>query len=301
MKSLQISRGFMMGFFDCTVLICVYNKSNFLNRCLNSVISQTLLPKKIVIVDDCSTDNSREIVDYFYNKHPNLFIVINNNLNLGLSKSRNIGLQYADAEYVAFLDADDFWSNDKLEVQKSILDAGADFVYNSYRWVRCNNIDRDRFCLSPSLNGLDVTEKLLEGNLISGSASSVICKFENLSKVGYADNNLKLISNDFGEDWDMWLRLSTISNFQFSDSILTYLDDSGAYSNGPLNVDVQISWFKSHFYIRSKHLKIFFDAAVKYQKREFETLLVNLNKGEYENLLQWMSSINSEFCNAILE
>lgn len=284
-----------MNFCDVTTVICVFNKSKFLERCINSVLFQTLPSKKIICINDYSTDGSDKILEAYKIKYPSLFTVIHNQINLGLTSSRNIALQYVCTKYVAFLDGDDYWSTTKLEKQLVLLNAGADVVYNSYAWVQNGKIQYDRYCLPPALTGYETTEPLLEGNLISGSASAVICNYSKLAKVGYADHNLKKIANDFGEDWDMWLRLSTISNFNYSDEILTYLDDSGSFSSPPSDDDAIVQRFKSHFYIRSKYFLSFKSTTVTFQSNEYLDLLKRINIKRLGSLRDWMMNCNFEF------
>jgi len=285
---------------DITVLICVFNKSIFLRRCINSVLSQTLLPKKIICINDFSSDRSAEILEEYCKAQPNLFLIVHNNINLGLTSSRNIGLQYVNTRFVAFLDADDYWDDRKLEKQSGFLLSGADFVYNAYKWVTNGKINEDRFSLQPKLAGSSVTAALLEGNLISGSASAVVCSFEKLVKVGYSDRNLKFIANDFGEDWDMWLRLSVICNFKYSEDVLTYLDDSGLYSSGPADVETLIRWFKAHYHIRSKFFSSHKNVIIKWQTYEFNNLIALLDHHTGQSLKDWMIINNSALASQIL-
>lgn len=94
-----------------SVIIPVYNTSKFLEECLNSVINQTYKNLEIIVVNDCSTDNSLDIL-YKYLNNDKRIKVINNEENLGLFRTRVIGSKFATGDYITFLDSDDYLSID---------------------------------------------------------------------------------------------------------------------------------------------------------------------------------------------
>lgn len=99
-----------------TVIIPVYNAERFLESALNSVISQTYSSKlQVVVVDDGSTDNSSTIAKNFPGVH------YLHQSNKGVSASRNAGLEIVKGDFIAFLDADDIWKPEKIEVQVSFM------------------------------------------------------------------------------------------------------------------------------------------------------------------------------------
>lgn len=93
-----------MPFF--TVIIPLYNKENFIKNTLQSVLNQKFSDFEVLIVDDCSTDNSLEIVNGFTDTR---IKIIKNDKNKGLSAARNIGIKNSQSEYITFIDADDLW------------------------------------------------------------------------------------------------------------------------------------------------------------------------------------------------
>lgn len=98
--------------FKISVVIPVYNVEKLLRRCLDSVLNQTLKGIEIICVNDGSTDNSSNILEE-YKKFENIKII--NQKNSGLSVARNTGLKHSTADYVAFLDSDDFVDSDFYE------------------------------------------------------------------------------------------------------------------------------------------------------------------------------------------
>lgn len=111
-----------------SIIIPVYNTAKYLERCLDSVCSQTLANLEIICVDDASLDNSLEILDN-YAAHDTRIQVIHFNANQGVSVARNTGLELAQGEYVGFVDSDDMVSPDFYEhLYKSAKETQADIV-----------------------------------------------------------------------------------------------------------------------------------------------------------------------------
>ncbi|WP_020003322.1 glycosyltransferase family 2 protein [Brachyspira innocens] len=96
-----------------SVIIPVYNSEKYLEKCLDSVVNQTLKEIEIICIDDCSSDNSYSILEK-YREKDNRIIIIKNKTNQGIGKNRNIGIKNASGEYLAFIDNDDFYSNNFL-------------------------------------------------------------------------------------------------------------------------------------------------------------------------------------------
>ena len=96
-----------------SVIVPVYNVENYLEECLNSLLSQTLRELEIICIDDGSTDNSLNILKKFQKKSDKIKVYSKN--NGGLGSTRNIGLKYATGEYVSFIDSDDFIKNNTYE------------------------------------------------------------------------------------------------------------------------------------------------------------------------------------------
>lgn len=97
-----------------SVIVPVYNVENYLARCLNSLINQTLHEIEIICINDGSSDNSLNILEEYSNKDARIRVV--NQENKGLSKSRNTGIDLATGEYISFVDSDDWVDENFLEV-----------------------------------------------------------------------------------------------------------------------------------------------------------------------------------------
>lgn len=107
--------------FSLSVIIPNYNKAKYLRTCLDSILAQTLLPAEIIVVDDCSTDESRDIISEYASEHTRVKPLYLQN-NGGVSNARNKGLDMATSEYVTYIDSDDFYYNkEKLENEMGII------------------------------------------------------------------------------------------------------------------------------------------------------------------------------------
>lgn len=90
-----------------SIIVPVYNAKNTLINCVNSLINQTLQDIEIILVNDCSTDNSLLIMQLLEEKYPEKILIIDSNINTGAGGARNIGLEYVRGEYIGFVDSDD--------------------------------------------------------------------------------------------------------------------------------------------------------------------------------------------------
>jgi len=91
-----------------TVVVPVYNVEKYLAECLDSLLNQTVMDHKVIVVNDGSKDSSGEIAKDYANKHPELIRYVEQ-VNKGLGAARNTGMALVDTEYVTFLDSDDWW------------------------------------------------------------------------------------------------------------------------------------------------------------------------------------------------
>ena len=89
-----------------SIIVPVYNVELYLDKCLNSLVNQTLKEIEIIVVNDGSKDNSQAIIDKYTNKYNNIKALRKE--NGGLSDARNYGIKYASGEYIGYVDSDDY-------------------------------------------------------------------------------------------------------------------------------------------------------------------------------------------------
>lgn len=120
-----------------SVIIPCYNGWKYFFKCLNSLENQTILPNQVIVVDDCSTDNSYEqLLNYSKNSKLNI-IVLKNEINSGPSVSRKNGLNYVTSSHVLFCDCDDWYELNTLEkIKNAIISSNADLIiFDNYRII----------------------------------------------------------------------------------------------------------------------------------------------------------------------
>lgn len=137
-----------------SVIIPVYNASSFLERCLNSVLAQTLSEIEVICIDDCSQDSSFDIL-VNYSKMDARIKVYKNENNIGQGLVRNKGIDLAKGEYIAFVDSDDWLENDMFEK-----------LYSNCASKKCDVIIGNYFCdfssgdsVVPNLSEVDKIDK----------------------------------------------------------------------------------------------------------------------------------------------
>lgn len=121
-----------------SVIMPAYNAEKYIEEAISSVVSQTYKNWELLILDDCSSDRTGEIAELFEKADPRIHL-FRNSQNLGAARTRNRGLDLARGEWIALLDCDDVWHEEKLEKQLVIAGhSGADIIYCSYLFS-CNS------------------------------------------------------------------------------------------------------------------------------------------------------------------
>lgn len=122
-----------------SVVIPMYNSSSYITPTIKSALNQTYNNIEVLVVDDCSNDNSVEVVNNLAKEDSRLRCVPQEK-NQGAAVARNRGIKEAKGQYIAFLDSDDLWAEDKIEKQVALMKAkDAAFVYCAYDWVDEND------------------------------------------------------------------------------------------------------------------------------------------------------------------
>jgi glycosyltransferase involved in cell wall biosynthesis len=109
-----------------SAVIPVFNGEAYLAEAIESVLGQTLPPGEILVVDDGSSDGTARVVERYYPR-----VIYRRQVNQGPGAARNLGIRESKGDFIAFLDADDLWLPERLEMQKNALDedAGLDLVF----------------------------------------------------------------------------------------------------------------------------------------------------------------------------
>ena len=197
-----------------SVVIATYNMGQYLKAAIDSVLAQRIGELDVHVVDDGSTDSTREVVAA-YAGDPRLHY--HWQANSGQTKAKNLGLSHCTGEFVAFCDADDMWTPDKLEIQMPLFEQGDDVgvVYSRKRPILPDGTAAPVPADVEQHPSGRVTEALFKNNFIPFGTAVVRRKC--LAELGAFDERYRM-----GIDWELWLRISTRYRFQFADAV-TYL------------------------------------------------------------------------------
>ena len=181
-----------------SIIIPVFNSAETIHRSLNSVLKQTYKNFEIIIIDDCSTDSTINIIQTYDDKRIN---ILKHSENKGASYARNTGIKNSKGEYLAFLDSDDEWLPNKLAEQMQLFNTNKHIAI-----VTCNCTFKDQnnkvayhsYDNAPPVSGAQAWKTLLQYSFIA--TPSVI-----LNKA-YTDNFYFNTALTVAEDQDMWIR-----------------------------------------------------------------------------------------------
>ena len=193
-----------------SVIIPTFNRKKTIGRAIQSVKNQSLSPFEILIIDDGSKDGTEEWVK---EKFQNIKYIYQN--NQGVSSARNIGIENAYGDWVAFLDSDDEWLPNKLNEQvKAIgLNPEMKFFHTNEIWIR-NGIRVNQMKKHKKYGGY-IFEKCLD--ICRVSPSSVLIQKAVFNDIGIFDESLSVC-----EDYDLWLRITSKYPVVFLDIPLIY-------------------------------------------------------------------------------
>ncbi len=131
----------MVNIVPVSVIVPCYNCLATIGRAIESILSQTLSPKELILINDASQDGSIGIINHYRDRYPDWIKIINLKTNVGAASARNAGWEIASCPYIAFLDADDSWHPKKIEIQYAFMKANAkaDVVGHLYGLAINNN------------------------------------------------------------------------------------------------------------------------------------------------------------------
>ena len=198
----------VMTDISISVVIPTFNRKDMLSRALLSIFSQSHEPCEVIVVDNGSNDNTQEMLR---DEFPQVRLLLEP--EQGVSRARNKGICEATGEWIAFLDSDDEWQPDKLEVQtREILGSENIISHTDELWYR-NGVRVNPKNIHKKSGGY-IFDRCLE--LCCISPSSVMVKKTLFDEIGYFDEKLPAC-----EDYDMWLRVCFKYPILFVDKPLT--------------------------------------------------------------------------------
>lgn len=260
-----------------SVIIPTYNRAKTIIACLDSVCNQTYSNIEIIVVDDCSTDDTREIITNYADHRVKYFCLDSNS---GACVARNKGVELSHGEIIAFQDSDDIWHREKLEKQINFLIKG-NFELVTCGFFRISEIKTEKIGYKKITNNDNETWcKLLNGNWVS--TQTIMCYKYCFDKILF-DRNVKRF-----QDWDF--ALQAVEYFRIG-AMNEYLVDVYVQKD---SITSKNKAYDSMIYILDKHKPDFNDRmmAAQYYK----------SLGDVERLMEprkaiksYIKSINSKF------
>ncbi len=162
-----------------SVIIPCYNQGQYLVEAIESIFKQNVKDLQIIIVDDGSIDETNSILNMLENK---LYIECYQQQNQGAAAARNFGIQKANMEYIAFLDADDLWQPQKIQTQFDALETGEEIIFTGISQFISPEL------MSKKLKDIQIKNKILPGIC----PSTYLSRAETFARVGSFNEKLKL-------------------------------------------------------------------------------------------------------------
>lgn len=206
-----------------------YNSESYIAESINSVINQTYKNWELIIIDDCSTDNTTSIVNSFKDERIKLII---NTENLGAAKSRNKGIEAASGRFIAFLDSDDLWHKEKLKRQIEFMEKNKYiFTYSNYNQIN----EKGNFIKSITCPQSVDYKKLLKTCYIG--CLTAIYDTHALDKVYMPDIRKR-------QDYALWLKIlkKGVAGYCHPESLASYRIHSKSISHNKLSA-AKYNWF----------------------------------------------------------
>lgn len=244
-----------------SILMAAYNSEKTIRYAIDSVLVQTFHDWELLIIDDCSADNTLNVAESYKDTR---IRILKNDRNCGVSLTRKKGLDAAEGDWIAVLDSDDMWAPDKLEKQLALVRlTDAALVFTGSAFIKADGMPIDWQLHVPST--LPYRE-LLKQNLVSNS--SVLVR-KDLYKNYYA------VGDDMHEDFAIWLGItkSGVTAYGIDEPLLFYrLTKSSKSSNklkaakmnwntyrnaglGPLTSAYYMCWYTVKGLLKYRNLK----------------------------------------------
>tara|TARA_B100001996_G_C18616881_1_gene576114 strand:- start:390 stop:1142 length:753 start_codon:yes stop_codon:yes gene_type:complete len=226
-----------------STILPYYKKKKYIKETLNSITNQTFKKHELIIIYDQTDKSDISYIKKILKKKIK-YKIIKNNKNLGVGKSRNIGIKNSKSQYIAFCDADDIWHKKKSQVQLKIMrENNLKFSHTDYNLINAHN---------KIIGQMNVKKKLDYNELLKScdiALSSVIIKRSLLKK------SLRFGHTKTKEDFLLWLKISKISEIYGINKKLLY-------------------WRKTKNSLSSNILQKFYDAFIVYKKIENKNIFI---------------------------
>lgn len=220
-----------------------YNAEKFIGQTIDSVLAQTHTHWELIIVDDCSSDSSVEIVERYTHWDKRIKLIRQPERKDDVALSRNKAIEEACGQYIAFLDADDLWLPNKLEKQLAFMrEHDLSFTYSSYQLMNESGEYLGEFLTQPQIS----YHFLLKTNCIG--CLTAIYDVEKIGKI-YMQNAYKR------EDYATWLHI--LKQIQSTQGMLESTAQYRIYNHSVSANKLKMAYYQWKVYRENEHLGIF--------------------------------------------
>lgn len=287
-----------------TVIIPNYNHSNFIKQRIDSVLNQTFQDFDLIILDDCSSDNSKEIIE-MYRKHKKVSNIIYNNSNSNsVFKQLAKGIELAKGEYIWIAESDDFADSRFLEIMirhfksnpsagvsytdSNLLDENFNLTKSFYKKYRSNIFNTNRWDYFYINSGYNEVNTYLIYDCTINNMSAFLFRRDLVSK-----HDLYMIQQfKYSGDWLFYLLLVSKTNIIYEPTPLNTIRRTSS------NFKSSVQTHQNHFLERTLVRYIYFKQNVNFVKNHFKVILkinkefLQLTKLIIKNRLSWLPILN---------
>jgi glycosyltransferase involved in cell wall biosynthesis len=262
-----------------SIVIPTYNHARFLGRALQSVLDQTYVNWEAIVIDNHSTDNTDELISGFTDPRITYLKIHNKGV---IAASRNAGINAAKGEWIAFLDSDDWWTKDKLQVCFNSIDEHINFVYHDMVIVS----ERPGYFFTKKIKCWQVKSPVIIDLMTRGNCcatSSVVVKSILLKKIKGMNVSYNMVG---AEDYNSWLRIAELTNdFKYIPKRLGFyqVHKQGVSSQKNMSAPTQQAVAEFINLLNSAQ-KNKFEANINYTRGRFNYLAGNLSEAKNDLL-----------------
>lgn len=230
-----------------SIIVTSYNHAEYLEQRMNSIINQTYKNIEIIVVDDCSSDNSLIILNK-YKIHPRTQI-ISLKENIGYASASNLGVSLSKGEYIVFAECDDYCDTEFIEILVSKM---IDYPTIGVAFCGSNIVDEKgiildidfnsrekafkRYCSKNTIIQQDMIQKFFLNSCVIPNMSAAMIRKKEFGQVGGLSSLFKMCA-----DWDLWCRLARICDFYYVKLPLNYYRTHMTTARNTIGIEVQLS------------------------------------------------------------
>jgi glycosyltransferase involved in cell wall biosynthesis len=259
-----------------SIVLPTHNRAHLIKRAIDSVVSQDYSNWELLVIDDCSTDGTEEVIAIFLKDSRIQYV--RNEINLGGSGARNVGILKAKGDFITFLDSDDEYLPEKIELQLQLFETS---TITNLGVINCGRLDEKNGKIYsrwiPKFRG-NVRVPLLSKDKVGANTSLLMIKREVIEEGIFFDDKMPA-----GQDWDFLIRICLKFNLDFVDKELVIIH----HHEGP-RVYNKLSAIKAYSLQLLKYGEL-----IKDNKKIYKKFLVR------KALVEFVNEENELACNTI--